>query len=121
MPSNGERPIWAENSFRLPVGLDQGKRDCNRNKEGKAPWRKIKVPFTLGSLLPNTMKGAGDSDLLVAVSDWWEALGRGQCQLHYVYDPGLAGSGPAPYGELREWLSARWGTRGGSIHGGNEG
>lgn len=50
-----------------------------------------------------------------------EALGRGPCQLHYVYGPGLAGSGPAPCGELREWLSARWGTREAASMGGMRG
>lgn len=41
-------------------------------------------------------------------------LGRGPCQLHYVYGPGLVGPGPAPCGELKGWLDARWGA--GSQH-----
>lgn len=35
----------------------------------KLPLRIVKVPFTLGSLLPSIVKGVGDVDLLVTVSD----------------------------------------------------
>lgn len=45
----------------LSRGPIAGRRDFSRNKEGKGPQRKIKVPFTLGCLLLSTGKGPGDA------------------------------------------------------------
>lgn len=69
MLSEGERPIWAKYSFKLPAGLEQGRGITVATRKAKLPLRKIKVPFTLGSLLPSTVKGAGDKGLLATVSD----------------------------------------------------
>lgn len=69
MLSEGERLTWAKHFLKLPGGLEQGRGVVAATWKAKLPLRKITVPFTLGSPLPSTVKGAGDKGLLATVSD----------------------------------------------------
>lgn len=77
--------------------------------KAELPGRKIKVPFTPGSLLPSTVKGAGDAGLFDTVSDCRPWGGGRASSIMFMALAWRLWLWACSLGELRGWLCARWG------------
>ena len=116
--NEGERPTWAKKLFEGgperagEIAVETRKATALGGKSGSSSL------WPLSSWAPG--RELGMLGLLATVSDCRVSLGRGLCQLHYAYGPGLAGSqgssggGWAPGGGLGKAALAclgGWGKR----------